>query len=74
MNPYRLVLIVVFLSVGCFTAWMFDESHLLQGVTDVSTARDLLNMEHLQMAIAGLVAGGVAILLVDEGRRRIRQK
>ena len=49
---YRCLLILVFLSVGSFTAWMLDESHLLQGVTDVSTARELLNKEHLEMAIA----------------------
>lgn len=74
MNPYRFALIIVFLSVGCFSAWIFDESHLLQGITDVSTARELLNREHLQMAIAGLVGGGLAILIVDESKKRIIRK
>lgn len=53
---------------------MLDESHLLQGVTDVSTARELLNKEHLEMAIAGLLAGGIAIFLVDETKKRLLKK
>jgi hypothetical protein len=64
------LLIIVFLSVGSLTAWMFDESHIPQGVSDVSTARELLNKQHLEMAIAGLVAGGIAILVVDELKKR----
>jgi hypothetical protein len=59
---YRCLLIIVLLSVGSFTAWMFDESHILQRISDVSTARELLNKQHLEMAIAGLFAGGIAIL------------
>jgi hypothetical protein len=43
---------------------------LLIIVSDVSTARELLNKQHLEMAIAGLVAGGIAILVVDELKKR----
>jgi ABC-type uncharacterized transport system permease subunit len=68
---YRCFLIVVFLTTGSLTAWLFDESHILQGVSDMSEARELLNKMHLEMAIAGLIAGGFSILLIDEIKKKI---
>lgn len=64
---YRGFLIVVFLSTGSLTAWLFDESHILQGASDMSEARELLNKMHLEMAIAG----GFSILLIDEIKKKI---
>jgi hypothetical protein len=68
---YRCLLIFTFLTTGSVTAWLFDESHILQGVSDVSEAREILNKEHLEMAIAGLIAGGLSILLIDEIKKKI---
>jgi len=34
----------------------------------------MLNKEHLEMTIAGLFAGGVSILLVDEIKKKIAKK
>ncbi|CAN5425868.1 hypothetical protein BH11CYA1_BH11CYA1_09590 [soil metagenome] len=71
---YRCTLVVVFVATGSLTAWLFDESHILQGVTDVSEARAILNKEHLEMAIAGLLAGGASVLLIDIIKQRIAKK
>lgn len=71
---YRCFLIVVFLSTGSLTAWLFDESHILQGVSDMSEARELLNKMHLEMAIAGLIAGGSSVLLIDEIKKKIAKR
>ncbi len=71
---YRCFLIFAFLTTGSVTAWLFDESHILQGVSDVSEAREILNKEHLEMAIAGLIAGGLSILLIDEIKKKIAKR
>ncbi len=40
----------------------------------MSEARALLNKMHLEMAIAGLMAGGLSILLVDEIKKKIAKR
>ena len=40
----------------------------------MSEARALLNKMHLEMAIAGLSAGGSCILLIDEIKKRIAKR
>lgn len=71
---YRCFLIFTFLTIGSVTAWLFDESHILQGVSDVSEAKEILNKEHLEMAIAGLIAGGLSILAIDEIKKKIDKR
>lgn len=71
---YRCFLIVTFLTIGSIAAWICDEDHILQGVSDISEARALLNNMHLVMAIAGLIAGGSSILLIDEIKKKIAKR
>ncbi|MBP9093458.1 hypothetical protein KBI23_20730 [bacterium] len=40
----------------------------------MSEAREILNKEHLEMAIAGLIAGGLSILLIDEIKKKIAKR
>jgi|GEM_PF-2261050 len=40
----------------------------------MSEARELLNKMHLEMAIAGLIAGGFSILLIDEIKKKIAKR
>ena len=68
---YRSFLIAVFLAVGSFAAWILDDNNLLQGTDTIEDARRAITQRHIEMAIGGLAAGGLAILAVDEIKKRL---
>ena len=68
---YRSFLIAVFLAVGSFAAWILDDNNLLQGTDTIEEVRRAITQRHIEMAIGGLAAGGLAILAVDEIKKRL---
>lgn len=68
---YRSFLIAVFLGVGSFAAWILDDNNLLQGTDTIEDVRRAITQRHIEMAIGGLAAGGLAILAVDEIKKRL---
>lgn len=71
---YRTFLVLVFLGVGSFAAWLLDDNNLLQGADTVEEVKHVITQRHIEMAAGGLLAGGLAILIVDEAKKRLLRR
>lgn len=51
---YRTFLVLVFLGVGSFAAWLLDDNNLLQGADTVEEVKHVITQRHIEMAAGGL--------------------